>query len=91
MSGSAIMQRSFLIGTASGGRGTHRVVADRLLRTLCAALRALTRRRDEAIAIGRLGAMNDALLRDIGLTRSDLHLAARGTPLDDIRRRHLFD
>jgi uncharacterized protein YjiS (DUF1127 family) len=91
MSGSAIMQRSFLIGTASGGRGAGRAVADRLLRLLSATVRALTRGRNQTIAIARLGALNDALLKDIGLTRGDIHLAAHGTPLDDIRRRHLLD
>jgi uncharacterized protein YjiS (DUF1127 family) len=82
------MQRTFIGTTGNGGRAALGVAANALWRLLTGAVWVLIRPRNETTAIG---ALSDAMLKDIGLTRTDVELAARGTPLDQIRARHTFD
>ena len=89
MSGSAYMQRTFPFdATIGSGRAALGNSAAALWRLMTAVLWALVRPRNDTIAVGRL---SDAMLRDIGLTRADIDLAARGTPLEQIRASHALD
>jgi uncharacterized protein YjiS (DUF1127 family) len=45
---------------------------------VAAAVRGLARRYQEMIAMDHLGAMNDAMLKDLGIARSEIELAVRG-------------
>jgi uncharacterized protein YjiS (DUF1127 family) len=45
---------------------------------VASAVRGMVQRYQEMIAMDHLGAMNDAMLKDLGIARSEIELAVRG-------------
>ena len=80
------------IATTAGrpalGGGRTAAAPGSLWSLTAAAVRMLARRWREMVATERLEAMNDAMLKDIGITRSEIHgVVRRGAP----RRMRPFD